>query len=223
MTSAAEHTKQANQPGGRFTEPETPVSQRIDALIVHCPNQKDQAQWLKQALKARWSKDLPQPFIGFDDEDGTFVAEWQSDTECNTLAIDAGNHRGWYHPWPDPAAGELSEELDLDRGKRGNSCALPSREPDHSGRRPLLPPSASNELPRRPGIEPGLYIAGHGLVATLRFGGWQRRKDVTTIQPAGESFGNSLASLFSRMAPAATRMPVSVNRFPFRQIVTTIE
>ena len=29
--------------------------------------------------------------------------------------------------------------------------------------------------------------------AALRYGGWQRRKVVTTIQPAGEFFGNSLA------------------------------
>ena len=33
----------------------------------------------------------------------------------------------------------------------------------------------------------------HDCAAVLRFGGWQRRKVVTTIQPAGEFFSNSLA------------------------------
>ena len=57
--------------------------------------------------------------------------------------------------------------------------------------------------------------------AALRYGGWQRRKVVTTIQPAVEFFGNSLAWPFLRMAPVATQMPVSANRVLFRLIVTT--
>ena len=61
----------------------------------------------------------------------------------------------------------------------------------------------------------------HDCAAAIRYGGWQWRKVVTKIQPAGEFFGNSLACLFLRMAPVATRMPVSMVRFPLRLIVTT--
>ncbi len=69
---------------------------------------------MKQALALHWNADLPQPFIGYDADEGTFVAEWQSETECNTLTIDAENHRGWYDPWPGGDAVGLPEELDLD-------------------------------------------------------------------------------------------------------------
>ncbi len=114
MISKAGQPKRAGQPGKRFTPPATPVSERIDQLILYCPDQEQQAQWLKQTLEANWAGDLPQPFIGFDEEECAFVAEWQSDTECNTLVIDASKHRGWYHPWPGPAAGKLAGALDLD-------------------------------------------------------------------------------------------------------------
>ena len=114
MVSKAGHPKGTSQPGGRFTPPVTPVSERIDQLTLYCPEQQDQAQWLKRTLEAHWSRDLPQPFIGFDEEESAFVAEWQSDTECNTLVIDARNHQGWFHPWPDPAARKLAEVLNLD-------------------------------------------------------------------------------------------------------------
>ena len=114
MTSKAGQSKRAGQPGKRFTPPATPVGERIDQLTIYCPGQEQQAQWLKQTLEANWAKDLPQPFIGFDEEECAFVAEWQSDAECNTLVIDANEHCGWYHPWPGPAAGKLAGALDLD-------------------------------------------------------------------------------------------------------------
>ena len=72
---------------------------------------------LKQVLELHWNPDLPQPFIGYDTDEGTFVAEWQSEAECNTLTIDAENHRGWYDPWPAGEAAGLPEELDLDTEK----------------------------------------------------------------------------------------------------------
>ena len=65
-------------------------------------------------MEAHWGWDLPQPFIGFDLEEGFFVASWQSDSECNTLTIDAKEHKGWYDPWP-TGEGEnpLPDEIDL--------------------------------------------------------------------------------------------------------------
>ena len=114
MISKADQSKGAEQPGTRFTPPVTTVSERIDQLTIYSPDQRQQALWLKKTLEANWAGDLPQPFIGFDEEERAFVAEWQSNTECNTLVIDANKHRGWYHPWPDPVAGKLAGALDLD-------------------------------------------------------------------------------------------------------------
>lgn len=121
MTSATGQPKTAQQPGGRFIAPETPASDRIDQLALTGPDQAHllpsrthQAEWLKHTLALRWGADLPQPFIGYDIEEGMFFAEWQSETECNTLTIDAENHRGWYDAWPEGDAAGLSEELDLD-------------------------------------------------------------------------------------------------------------
>ena len=114
MISKAGQSKGAGQHGNRFIQPVTPVSERIDQLTPYCLVQEQQARWLKKTLEAYWPMDLPQPFIGFDDEECAFVAEWQSDTECNTLVIDAGKHLGWYHPWPDSADGKLAHALDLD-------------------------------------------------------------------------------------------------------------
>ena len=62
MTWAMGHPKQAQQPGGRFIPPETPVSKRIDQLTSHCTGQERQAQWLKQTLESRWSRELPPPY-----------------------------------------------------------------------------------------------------------------------------------------------------------------
>ena len=121
MTPTAGKTRIDQQPSGRFLAPDTPPDERIDQLVLVEPEQQHllprrtgQAEWLKQALALHWNPDLPQPFIGYDAEEGTFFAEWQSETECNTLTIDAENHRGWYDPWPNSEAAEPTEELDLD-------------------------------------------------------------------------------------------------------------
>ena len=121
MTSTAGTTRIDQQPGGRFLAPNTPPAERIDQLVLVEPEQQhllprrtSQAEWLKQVLALHWKPDLPQPFIGYDADEGTLVAEWQSETECNTLTIHAENHRGWYDPWPSRQAAGLPEELDLD-------------------------------------------------------------------------------------------------------------
>ena len=114
MIPKAGQSKGAGQHGKRFIQPVTPVSERIDQLALHCPAQEQQAQWLKKTLEAHWPINLPQPYIGFDEEECAFVAEWQSDTECNTLVIDAAKRLGWYHPWPGSADGKLAQALDLD-------------------------------------------------------------------------------------------------------------
>ena len=114
MTSKAGQSRGTGQPGKRFISPVTPVNERIDQLTIHCPDQEQQAHWLKKTLETHWAGDLPQPFIGFDEEECAFVAEWQSDTECNTLVIDGSNHQGWYQPWPETADGNLEGALDLD-------------------------------------------------------------------------------------------------------------
>ena len=121
MTSIAGKTQTDQQPSGRFVAPNTPPADRIDQLVLVEPSQQhllrrrtSQAEWLKQVLALRWSPNLPQPRIGYDTGQGTFVAEWQSETECHTLTIDAENHRGSYDAWPSREAAELPEELDLD-------------------------------------------------------------------------------------------------------------
>ena len=43
MTWAMGHTQQAQQPGGRFILPETPVSKLIDQLTAHCTGQERQS------------------------------------------------------------------------------------------------------------------------------------------------------------------------------------
>ena len=80
----------------RYIAPETLVAERIDELILEDQGREDvlldrqqQAEWLKQAMASHWGVHLPQPFIGFDLDDGLFIASWQSDSECNTLTIDA--------------------------------------------------------------------------------------------------------------------------------------
>ena len=106
----------------RYLAPETPVAERIDELILEEQGREDvlrdrqqQAEWLKRVMASHWHAQLPQPFIGFDLDDGLFIASWQSDRECNTLTIDAGERKGWYDPWP---AGEddnpIPEAIDLD-------------------------------------------------------------------------------------------------------------
>ena len=121
MTSATSLPQTIRQPTDRFIAPETPAADRIDQLALAgddqqhlIPDRVNHAAWLKQALELHWDAELPQPFIGYDSDQGAFVAEWQSETECNTLTINAENRRGWYDPWPGGDDGELPEELDLD-------------------------------------------------------------------------------------------------------------
>ena len=106
----------------RYLSPQTPVAERINQLILEDQgneelllDRREQAEWLKQAMASHWGFHLPQPFIGFASDEGLFIASWQSDNECNTLAIDSKEHKGWYDPWP---AGEgdnpIPEEIDLD-------------------------------------------------------------------------------------------------------------
>ena len=120
------------RPVSRYFEPLTPVAKRIDELILEEQGQEDvlldrceQAKWLKGVLASYWSLDLPQPYMGFDLEDGLFMASWQSDDECNTLMIDAKKRVGWYEPWP---AGETDNpilgEIDLDTEEAWESLRI---------------------------------------------------------------------------------------------------
>ncbi len=120
MTSASYNKVQ--EVGGRFVQPTTAVAERIDQLSLAYPHEQlllqcrqRQAQWLKQTLAVYWGKSFPQPFVGFDLDEGMFILEWQSDTECNTLTIDAERRKGWYDPCPsDQIDPVLVAELDLD-------------------------------------------------------------------------------------------------------------
>ena len=107
---------------GRYLNPRTPVAERIDELILDEQGDEDllfdrqqQAAWLKQVMTSHWAIHLPQPFIGFNLEDGLFVASWQSDSECNTLTIDAKERIGWYDPWPaDEDDNPMPGDVDLE-------------------------------------------------------------------------------------------------------------
>ena len=134
MTSVGYNQHQAQQVSGRFVQPDTTVAERIDQLLLSFPpeqllNQRRlrQAQWLKQTMALRWGNNLPQPFIGFDLDEGVFIMEWQSDSECNALTVDAENRTGWYDPWPPGQIDPVSAtELDLDseEGWEHLRCAL---------------------------------------------------------------------------------------------------
>ena len=105
----------------RYLVPKTPVAQRIDQLILEDQGDEElllerraQAEWVKHTLARHWALHLPQPFIGFDSDEGLFVASWESDAECNTLTIDAREHKGWYDPWPaEESDNPLPDEIDL--------------------------------------------------------------------------------------------------------------
>ena len=101
------------QPSQRFLPPVTPVDQRIDQVAAYGTDWQRQADWLKQTLQEHWKRGLPQPFVGFDEEENAFVLVWQSDGECNTLYIDADNHSGTYCPWPDSSSDEPLGKLNL--------------------------------------------------------------------------------------------------------------
>ena len=136
MTSIAGKTQIDQQPSGRFLVPNMPPADRIDQLVLVEPGQQhllprrtSHAEWLKQGLALRWNPDLPQPFIGYDPDEGTFVVEWQSETECNTLTIDAENHRGWYDSCAQSRSRGVARRVGLGRG---GSMAAPERCPhDH--------------------------------------------------------------------------------------------
>ena len=149
MTSTAGTTRINQRQSGRFLAPDTPPAERIDQLVLVEPGQQhllpgrtSQAEWLKQVLALHWNPDLPQPFIGYDIDEGTFVAEWLSETECNTLTIDAENHRGWYDPWPSHEAAVLCKELDLDTEEAWLLLSNALTITNHNQRRPVLRPSA---------------------------------------------------------------------------------
>ena len=110
----AKHPKQGQKARTRFIEPETPVNERIGQITAHHAGQEKQAQWLKLTLQKHWSRELPQPFVAFDQDENAFIAEWQSDTACNTLIVDASRHSGEYCPWPHENSMEPAETLDLD-------------------------------------------------------------------------------------------------------------
>ena len=113
MTSKPGSPTKKGQPSQRFFPPVTPVDERIDQVAAYCTDKQRQAEWLKRTLHEHWKGELPQPFVGFDEEEHAFVLVWQSDTECHTLYIDADNHSGTYCPWPDDSSDEPLEELNL--------------------------------------------------------------------------------------------------------------
>ena len=106
----------------RYLAPQTPVAERIDELILEeqgdealLLDRKKQAEWLKQVMASHWGIRLPQPFIGFELDDGLFIASWQSANECNTLTIDAKERKGWYDPWPaNEGDNPMPWEIDLE-------------------------------------------------------------------------------------------------------------
>ena len=109
-------------PTEQYYVPQTPVDDRIDQLVLAEPNRPEllahrrcQAAWLKRIMTACWPPPRLQPFIGFDREDGYFIASWQSDTECHTLTIDAEKRLGWFEPWPEgPEGNPLPGAIRLD-------------------------------------------------------------------------------------------------------------
>jgi hypothetical protein len=183
--------------GNRYNAPNTSVSDRIDQLILDesgrddlLRDRREQAKWLRETMATHWPSYLPQPFVGFDLEDGLFVASWQSSAECNTLTIDAKNHQGWYDPWPgDDHDNPLPEAIDLDTEEawqqlRTALTGIPSSQPMdlttdkytqtifRMGRQHLTGPSfsrtqAATELYRLM-TEPGLHRLGAtGNISTI--------------------------------------------------------
>lgn len=123
----------------RYLMPHTSVAERIDELILEeygnehlLLDRRKQAEWLKEVMGSCWGIHLPQPFIAYDLEEGVFVASWQSDRECNTLTIDAEEHKGWYDPWPasdyhNPILGKI--DLDTEEAWERLRFALTTTRP----------------------------------------------------------------------------------------------
>ena len=80
----------------RFFQPSQTASERLEELLAWIPEQQQQAQWLAQLLHERWPTPLPQPFIGFDEEEQGFVLEWQAYLESHALYINASDRTGAY-------------------------------------------------------------------------------------------------------------------------------
>ena len=99
-----------------FHAPDTPVGERIEQLQLDPPRPKEK-RWLKQTLATRWPEGLPQPFIGFDEDEGTFTLVWQSDSRCHTLNVHADRKTGTYCPWPSNDTEGSLEDLDLNTGE----------------------------------------------------------------------------------------------------------
>ena len=71
-------TKSLNPHG--FHPPQTSVRERIDQLETK-ESHAECKQWLKETMATRWPQKLPQPFVGFDDNEEAFVLVWESDAQ----------------------------------------------------------------------------------------------------------------------------------------------
>ena len=97
----------------RYIRPTTPVGERIDEVVSWHSGKEEQARWLKKVLQEQWPETLPQPFVGFDDQDDAFVLVWISDTEYHTLYVDTQKRTGDLGLWPEDSSTTAVEELDL--------------------------------------------------------------------------------------------------------------
>ncbi len=104
-------TKSLNPHG--FHPPQTSVRERIDQLETK-ESHAECKQWLKETMATRWPQKLPQPFVGFDDNEEAFVLVWESDARCNTLQVNAGTKIGSYCPWPRENTDEDPKDLNLE-------------------------------------------------------------------------------------------------------------
>ena len=96
----------------RFYRPSTPAADRIEELKANLTGRDWEADWLRETLRERWKEDLPQPFIGFDDQEQAFALAWQGPSEDATLYVYAKTRRGILSP-PEATEGE-EQEVDVD-------------------------------------------------------------------------------------------------------------
>ena len=141
----------------KYLTPKTPVSRRIEQLILEEDGNEElfldrqqQAKWLKQIMAAHWALHLPQPFIGFDLEEGFFVASCNptpsaTPSQLMLRSTRAGMSRGLSRK----LIIHCPTKLTLPRRPLGCACGLPSRQPSHNHSGALLPPGASGQFPRR--------------------------------------------------------------------------
>ena len=159
MTSKASRKTHTVAIKSRFIPPTTPVAQRIDDVAAYFPGWEDAAVCLKAILSHRWPPDLPQPFIGYDNDEGTFVLDWQSDTESHTLYVDTGEMIAAYHPWPDPC----SQSPRHYSGPENGRCLEPTPQRPHdndyvTGGGPSLPLDTPRVGPNWEAIDPVLRL-----------------------------------------------------------------